>query len=192
MSKQNDEFLSLYRTYENQLRARGTEYKELEEKLNSDRMRMMRQMRNYLVHADDPGFVEISPICLKALQQMVKEESLRGELVKDHLVTPAKGSVKEGTLLSKAIYRMVMMGTATIPVYGEDKKLKGMLMLDKLAYALDKHGNVPVSASVCGPYGEIYDLVSPDTSTAINTDERFVCCTKDGTLATQYMGYLDK
>lgn len=191
MSKENEEFLSLYRTYENQLRARGVEYREVEEKTNSDRMRMMRQMRNYLVHVDDPGFVTISSTCLKALKQMIKEESLKGDLVKNHLITPAKGSAKEGTPLSKVIYRMVMMGKASIPVFDEAKHLKGILMLENAAYALDKLGNVPLTEAICGPYSDTYLLVSPDTPTDIKTDDKYVCCTKDGTLETQYMGYLD-
>lgn len=196
MSKEIDEFLSLYRTYENQLRARGTDYRAVEEELNSDRMRMMRQMRNYLCHSEDPGFIAVSPACLKVLRQMVKEESLKGDIVRNHLITPAKGSIKEGTLLSSVVYRLsvlAMLGQFEIPVYNvETKRLKGIVVLEKLAYELDRKGNIPLDENTCGPYGNVFSLVKPDDPVPEKRDNRFYCCTKDGTLDSQYMGYLDK
>lgn len=194
MSKENDEFLSLYRTYEGLLRARGVDYRAVEEELNSDRMRIMRQMRNYLSHSEDPDFIAISPVCLKALQQMVKEESLKGDIIKNHLVTPAKGSVKEGMPLSAVVYKLSLMaalGKHEIPVYDDKKQLKGIIMLERAAYMLDKQGNIPLEERTCGPYGHVFHLVRPDDPAPVKIDDKYYCCTKDGTLATQYMGYLD-
>ncbi len=196
-SKETEEFLSLYKTYEGLLKTRGTDYKTVEEELNSDRMRMMRQMRNYLCHSEDPGFIEISPVCLKTLEIMVKEETLKGDIVKKHLVTPAKGSLKEGTMLSKAVYRMsilAMIGIHELPVYNEHtKRLKGIVLLERLAWEMDKHGNVPLSEETCGAYGKVIGsrILKPDELVPENRDSGYYFCTKDGTLDTQYMGYLD-
>lgn len=196
MSKENEQFLSLYRTYEGLLRARDVEYRTVEDETNSGRMRMMRQMRNYLVHAEDPGFITISPVCVKALEQMVKDETMKGDIVKNHLVTPAKGSVKEGTLISAVIYRLsvlAMIGQFEIPVYDPNtKRLKGIVVLEKLAYEMNRQGNILLEEKTCGSYGNVFHLVKPDDPIPVNMDDKFYCCTKDGTLDSQYMGYLDK
>lgn len=199
MSKETDQFLSLYRTYEGLLRSRGTDYRAIEEGQAAQgvtRMTIMRQMRNYLAHAEDPGFVAVSPVCLKALEQMVKEERLKGDIVKNHLVTPAKGSLKEGTSLSAVVYRMsilAMAGVCELPVYDADaRRLKGIVVLEKMACELDRQGNIPLEEKTCGPYGSIFCLVKPDDPVPEDTDSRYYCCTKDGTLESQYMGYIDK
>lgn len=194
MSKENEQFLSLYKTYEGLLRARGTDYRAVEEELNSDRMRMMRQMRNYLCHSEDPGFIAISPVCIKALEKMVKEESMKGDIVKNHLVTPAKGSVKEGTMLADIVYRMsilAMTGVYELPVYDNSKRLKGIVVLERMAYEMKNKGNIPLEEKTCGAYGTYFHLVKPGDLIPEERDSLYYCCTKDGTLDSQYMGYLD-
>lgn len=199
MSKENELFLSLYRTYEGLLRARGVDYRIIEDeqiKQGGSRMTIMRQMRNYLAHSEDPGFITISPVCVKVLEKMVKEEQMKGDIVKNHLITPAKGSIKEGTLLSEAVYQLSILavkGQLEIPVYHPStKRLKGIAKLEKLAYELNKQGNVPLEEKTYGPYDKSFILVKPDELTPTKADDRFYCCTKDGTINSQYMGYLDK
>ncbi len=204
MSKEVDQFLSLYRTYEGLLRQRGIDYRTVEEQQTSQgigRMTIMRQMRNYLCHAEDPGFIAISPVCVRELEKMVKEEQMRGDIVKNHLVTPAKGSLKEDTILSHAIYRMsllAMIGVHSLPVYDDKaKRLKGIIMLERAAYELSKRGNVTIREAMCGQYGNSEIIVPPDmlTKDAIakaSYNSSYIFCTKDGTLDSQYLGYLDK
>lgn len=198
MSKETDRFLSLYRTYENLLRDHGTDYRAMEEKQTNGRMTMMRQMRNYLSHSEDPGFIAVSPLCLKVLEDMVKEESLKGDIVKGHLVTPAKGSIKEGTELSQVVYRLAKLassGILSLPVYEEGtKRLLGILTLERAAYFLDEHGNVPLDVDIMGTdghYGMEFQLVKPSDMVPEDMGDRFWCCTKDGTVGSQYMGYVD-
>ncbi len=196
MNKETDEFLSLYKTYEGLLRKRGTDYRAVEEKLNSDRMRMMRQMRNYLCHSEDPGFVIISPVCLEALKIMIKEENMnQGGMIQNYLVTPAKGSIKEGTKLSEAVYRLsvlAMKGIYELPVYDDRKRLKGVVTLERLAYEMKKQGDIPLDETKLDiTYGKGFHLVKPDDPVPEERDNKYYCCTKDGTLDTQYMGYLD-
>lgn len=195
MNRENEKFLSLYRTYEGLLRDRGTDYRETEAASGNGRMTIMRQMRNYLAHAEDPGFLTISPVCIKVLEQMVKEESLKGDIVKNHLITPAKGSIKEGTMLVDVIYRlsnMAMMGVYELPVYNaEEKRLKGIILLERAAYEMKKHGNIPLEEKTCGKYGKCFHLVKPADKTPETNDGTYYCCTKDGTLDSQYLGYVD-
>ena len=59
----NRRYLELYREYETALRAAGMDYKAVEEAADAlvgDRMRMCRQMRNYLTHSSDAGFLDVS------------------------------------------------------------------------------------------------------------------------------------
>lgn len=59
---QTTDFLALYREYESLLREQGLEYKQAEDAAEGqvqDRMRICRQIRNYLVHQEDAGFLEI-------------------------------------------------------------------------------------------------------------------------------------
>lgn len=190
------QFLSLYKTYESLLRDHGTDYRKIEEQQEGSRMTIMRQIRNYLSHAEDPGFIAISQTCLNFLERLVKEEQMKGDLIKNHLITPAKGSIKEGTPLSKVVYRLSVLalnGQFELPVYDPDtKRLKGIVALERMAYELDRQGNVLLTESTCGPYGKSFYLVKPDDLAPEKVDSRFYCCTKDGTIDTQYMGYLDK
>lgn len=190
------QFMSLYRTYEGLLRDHGTDYRTMEETQPGGRMTMMRQMRNYLSHEEDHGFIAVSSECLTYLEKLVKEEYLKDGIVKDHLITPAKGSLKEGMLISKAVLRLsslALLGTFELPVYdSETKLLKGTAVLDRLAFVLDKEGNVPLNEKVYGRYGNGFVLVKPDDKVPDNPDGRYYCCTKDGTMDSPYMGYLDK
>lgn len=199
-----NQFLSLYRTYENLLRDHGTEYRALEDgrdprivtqQIPTGRLTIMRQMRNYLSHSEDPGFLAVSPDCLLFLEKLVKEEQSKGDLVKDHLVTPAKGSLKEGMPLSEAVYRLAKnaaSGELGLPVYDpESKRLKGILMLEHAAYKLNRDTGSLLSAKEC-MLEKNFRLLSPQDPVPENLENCFYCCTKNGTLDAPYMGYLDK
>lgn len=190
------QFLSLYKTYENLLREHGKDYRSVEEAQTGQRMTLMRQMRNYLSHAEDPGFIAISPVCLSYLENLVKEEQLNGALVKDHLITPAKGSLKEGTPLTEVVYKMskyAIGGILELPVYDPDiKRFKGILTQERAAYELFKKGDISLSEEFCGPFGNCYHLVKPGDPVPEEMDNRYYICTRDGSLTSQYMGYIDK
>lgn len=198
MSKETDKFLSLYRTYEGLLRSRGTDYRTIEQEeleKGNERLTIMRQMRNYMAHREDPGFLAISPLCLRVLERMVKEEALKGDIIKNHLITPAKGSIKSGTPLGDVVYRLsnlAALGQLELPVYDpETKRLQGIVLLERMAWELKNRGNIPIEESTCGPYGNAFYLVKPDDSVPSDPGTQFYCCTKDGTLDSPYLGYLD-
>lgn len=196
MGKETDKFLSLYRTYENLLREHGTDYRAVEEKQTGGRMTMMRQMRNYLAHSEDPGFIAVSPLCLRVLEDMVKEEMLKGDIVKKHLVTPAKGSIKEGMTLSEIVYWMsktAMSGVQTKPVYNEHtSQFKGLLMLERAAYELMRLGDTAFVAETMGACMEgSYHFVKPTDPVPEHMGTDYYICTKDGTKDGRYMGYID-
>lgn len=190
------QFLSLYKTYENLLKSHGTDYRSVEDRQSGQRMTFMRQMRNYLSHAEDPGFVAVSSVCLSYLEGLVREERLKGALVRDYMVTPAKGSLKIGMRLSEAVYKFskrAMVGVLELPVYDpETKRFMGILTQERAAYALFKRGDVFLGEDACGPFGNVFHLVRPDDPVPEDMDDRYYICTRDGTFDSQYMGYLDK
>lgn len=196
MQKETEKFLSLYKTYENLLRDHGTDYRSVEEQQTNGRMTMMRQMRNYLSHAEDPGFIFISKDCLTALEDMVKKEALKGDIVKNHLVTPAKGSIKEGMFMSAVVKWMAarsMLGYQELPVYNPDtKRLKGVILLEWAAYMLECNGDHPINQERYGRYGNGFmHFLKPTDPIPENMDTDWYFCTKDGTIDSQYMGYVD-
>ena len=189
----NEQFLSRYRTYESLLKKRGTDYRTVEAEKASDRMTILRQMRNYLSHKEDPGFLAVTPLALKFLEGLIEEELRRDGLVKDHLVSPAKGSVKEGMDISEAIYLLVKNRVGSRPVYDpKTKLLKGTISLEQLAKALKQYGNVPVSEEACGRYGQDFVLVNAAAGAGAVPAPKagYVCCTRDGTISSPYLGYL--
>lgn len=190
-----ERFLSLYKTYEGLLKKRGTDYRAVEAETASDRMTILRQIRNYLSHKEDPGFLAVSPLSIRFLEGLIEGELRRDGLVKDHLISPAKGSIKEGAPLSEAIYLLVKDHADSRPVYDPKAKIvKGVLSLEQLAKALKKHGDVPVSEAVCGRYGQDIVLIKPEDGTgAVTVPEiGYACCTKNGTVTAQYLGYLPR
>ena len=63
MPNNAEKFLDAYREYETVLRAKGLDYKTVEDgadDITQNRMRINRQMRNYLTHQHDAGFLVIS------------------------------------------------------------------------------------------------------------------------------------
>lgn len=197
MEKDTEKFLSLYKTYENLLRDHGTDYRSVEEQQTNGRMTMMRQMRNYLSHAEDPGFISVSKNCLIALEDMVRKESLKGDIVKNHLITPAKGSVREGMFMSAVVKWMAarsILGYQELPVYDPGtKKLKGVILLEWAAYMLERNGDYPINQETYGKYGNLgcEYFLKPTDPIPKNMGTDWYFCTKDGTRDSQYMGYVD-
>lgn len=148
--KQNNEqtYLDLYRQYEGLLRERGTEYRNIEEMsggLKKDRMTIMRQIRNYLVHRGDSDFVKVSDKQLQFLSSLILEEELRGDLLRDHLLSIKKATVTKSESLISAITKMKRLDFYSIVVYDEEK-LWGRLDVREAALAIIKDSTATVGA----------------------------------------------
>lgn len=87
-----DSFLQLYRTYEGLLRDfKGVEPKDEEidvDDVTGGRLRMCRLFRNYFVHTQDPGFLEVSDKMGKFLSDYVDDMKTRGDVAKKHMKRP--------------------------------------------------------------------------------------------------------
>ena len=88
MATNADRFLSLYREFETLLRDDGKDYKELEESaddLLQNRLRINRQLRNYLTHNHDAGFLEISDKQIAFMEKLIFEQKSSMDILKKHI-----------------------------------------------------------------------------------------------------------
>lgn len=84
----NDKFLSVYKDFESTLRNQNIDFKELEnqgDSLISNRLRICRQIRNYLSHNNDSNFIETSRSQIKFLEEMNENQKMKDDIVKKHL-----------------------------------------------------------------------------------------------------------
>ena len=135
----SDKFLNAYKEYETLLRDRNSEYKETEDNSESEvqeRMRICRQMRNYLTHKNDPGFLEISDIQLNFINSLIYSEKLKSGTVNDMMLTPAAGTVKSSDTLKSVFRKMKKLSLDSIIVYDKDEGVKGVITIPSLIEAL--------------------------------------------------------
>lgn len=170
------EFLEAYRTYETLLRNRGIEYRQVEEASDEEtmnRMRIIRQIRNYVTHTNDPGFLTVTPVMMKWLNHKILEERLKLDLVKDHLWTMRQGALKENESLKTALDRMLKREETELPVMDETGKiLLGAASFDHLVKIFLKHPEGMLTKKEYGvwePAGEIpWDTAASDVNVQIS------------------------
>lgn len=81
-------FINSYKDYETILRANNIDPKDYEDKSDeivSNRLRICRQMRNYISHQNDPGFLEPSDLQIKFLDQQIKTLTMADDIAKKHV-----------------------------------------------------------------------------------------------------------
>ncbi len=86
--KQTEKYLAVYKDYETALRDAGIDPKAVEDAIDevtAGRLRICRQMRNYLAHNNDPGFLEISDGQIRFLEGRLKEQKMSGDIAKKHM-----------------------------------------------------------------------------------------------------------
>lgn len=186
MKKNNEQlFLDLYREYEGLLRDKGVEYRHVEdnsEGIIKDRLTIMRQMRNYLTHRHDPNFLIISDKQVEFLCGLIKEESLKGNLLQNHLISIKKGAVSINEPLSSVIAKMKKLRFTNIVVYDDEKKILGRLNIYDAALMAAQNTSATVgSIKKLGPAGITY---TPEIKIEEIQDwtNGVICCTEKGFL----------
>ncbi len=192
-------FLGHYRTYESLLREQGTDYKTVEERADDktmNRMRITRQMRNYLTHNADPAFLAVSDEQIKMLEQFILEEQQKGDLLKEHLYRPKQCACEENSPLEDVLKQMGKRKASWLPVY-EGERLQGLVNIHQVVRLFLKNPKGCLTRKEYGPYGKISLCFSANTpmdeimeQIPYRIPEQPVCCTKDGTMAGKFMGIL--
>lgn len=106
MATNVEQFLDLYRTYEQLLRADGHDPKEMEDLMagqDGERLRMCRQFRNFLSHVSDPGFIDPSEKMLRFMTDQVNTMKTAGDIVKKHIKRPDACIIREDQKVQDAI-----------------------------------------------------------------------------------------
>lgn len=185
MSAKTEQFLGLYKTYEGLVRAESEDPKAVEDAMappDGDKMRMVRQFRNFLAHTDAPGFLEPTDKMLAFLGAQVKAWSSRRDIAKKHLKSVALSICSEKDTCGEAVIKMASLKTMRLAVVLENQK-----------YALVDIWTVssmPKKAklSTVKTLKEKPAFVRPDTLMPEIDSDRVTLCTQDGTPAGKLLG----
>jgi CBS domain-containing protein len=190
----NEKLLALFREYETLLREAGKDYKQVEdaaEDFLQNRMRMVRQTRNYLTHSHDAGFVETSDKQVAFLEKLVTEEKLSGDILKKHLKTIKATSCAVDEKLFDVLQKMLKLKVGALPVVGVDGKLAGTVSMAEATRAyLDAERPKTVKLSVIKKLNKSVPCRTPETamSSVLGMEEPLVCCTDNGKMDGKFLG----
>ena len=130
-----DKFMGLYREYEQLLRASGLDPRMVEDTangLNSDRLRLCRQFRNYFAHVQDPGFLEPTDKMVRYLEGKVRELKLAGDVVKKHIKKPDVCMLSESDKVQAASEKFQKLKCSNLLVLKGDGSYGSLSVFDIL------------------------------------------------------------
>lgn len=163
MSK-NDAFLAIYREYEQLLKARGTDIPSVENSLEAskemeDKLRISRQMRNFMSHNDDPNFLNASDAQINFFNNLVYEERLKTECAKDHMRGVKSSAVTAKDKCSETLDKMIRLKVDRIVVdTGGDF---GVASIYDVAKAVQQTKTSKMSGiKLSSDYAEVYEETS--------------------------------
>ena len=185
MATNAEKFLNLYREYETLLRDAGVDYKELEEKsddLMQNRLRINRQLRNYLTHNHDAGFLEISDKQLLFMEKLIKEQKCSMDILKKHVKTVKVAACTYVDTLEDVLTKMMKLKVERLPVY-DDVCVLGFVSWTEVlkAYMSEKRPKTAKLAVVKKLDKKVVCMKSDVLmSDVFNVGENMVCCTDTG------------
>ena len=164
-------FLATYREYESIIRNNyGLDAREFEDHfttpLGTSRIRTCRQFRNYFVHENNPGFLEVTPEMYEFLAGVVEELKMKNDILKKHLKTVQTGTVLYSDKVSDVMTKLIRLKTNSIVVRCKDGSY-GVIGIHDVAKALlgskaTKVGTLKLTRDYhfAGPLDEIDSLPS--------------------------------
>ncbi len=199
MLKNTTKFTDEYRSLETALRENGTDYKTLEDgadEARQDRLRICRQMRNYIIHHQDEGFLDITDKQIRFIEEELQKQKMSGDVLKKHLKTVKTSCCTLDDLLIDVFGKMDRLSEAFIAVLSDDKHFIGILSIHdaiktytanarpKTAKVKSVRKLIPADESVFhAPTERMEDI--PDKS-----EYGFIICTEDGTPEGKVLGIL--
>lgn len=195
MATNADRFLSLYREFETLLRDDGKDYKELEESaddLLQNRLRINRQLRNYLTHNHDAGFLEISDKQIAFMEKLIFEQKSSMDILKKHIKSAKVAGCLCTDMLDDVLTKMMKLKVTRLPVYDESCVLGIVSWIDVLkAYRAEKRPKT-AKLSVVKKFDKKVICMTPDTlmSDILMTVDPsdMVCCTDSGDKKGKFLG----
>lgn len=195
MATNADRFLSLYREFETLLRDDGKDYKELEESANDllqNRLRINRQLRNYLTHNHDAGFLEISDKQIAFMEKLIFEQKSSMDILKKYIKSAKVAGCLCTDTLDDVLTKMMKLKVTRLPVYDESCVLGIVSWIDVLkAYRTEKRPKT-AKLSVVKKFDKKVICMTPDTlmSDILMTVDLsdMVCCTDSGDKKGKFLG----
>lgn len=189
----NTEFLKVYKQYESLLREQQIDIKTVEDSSDdktSNRLRICRQLRNYLSHNDDNGFIDISDEQLKFITGLYNRELMKGDIVKKHVKSPSSTTV-DSKLCIDVINMMLKLKTDCLVIELPEPYVKSTRyviydMHSVLQYFL-LHGKTSKISDVKSKVIKASCFASPDTKMCDMSDD-LIICTDDGTKTGKLIG----
>lgn len=188
MSARTDKLLAQYRTYENLVRDAGQDPKAVEDgmdEVNSSRMRMTRQFRNYLSHVQDPGFLEPTDKMLTFLDGRVSEWAMRGDVVKKHLKKPVAAVCEERETCAAGLEKLAKLRATKLVVVSKTGEYE---LCDLFALARLVAASKAAKLSTVPRLKEKPVFVAPDSDVKSVDESRVNICTSDGTKSGKLLG----
>lgn len=189
--KTNDKFLATYKDLETLLRGQFDDMQTAEASFDTtkgEKLRICRQMRNFMSHNNEPGFLIASEAQIKYLEQCVSEERLKGDIAKKHTKTI---SAYACTVTDKCIdvaTKMIKKKITVMPVFSETKtgRIFGSVSIfDVTTAAFEKKTNKIDSIKI---NTKEHLFVAPDTKVENIPRDKVVFCTSDGTDKGKVLG----
>lgn len=193
MATNAEKFLNLYREYETLLRDSGIDYKELEEKsddLMQNRLRINRQLRNYLTHNHDAGFLEISDKQIVFMEKLISEQKFSMDILKKHTKTVKAAACTCSDNLEDVMNKMIKLKVVKLPVY-DDIEVLGFVSLHDVAKAfMTEKRPKTAKLSVIKKFDKNVICMTPDTqmATVYQNATDMVCCTDTGNKKGKLIG----
>lgn len=188
MSAKTEKLLAQYRVYENLVRTAGFDPKTLEDSMDetkSNEMRMVRMFRNFLSHNQVPGFLEPTDKMLAFLDKEVQEWTMRGDVVKKHLKTPAAAVCEEKETCVAGVAKLAKLKQTKLVVVTKAGKYE---LCDIFALAAQVATSKASKISAATKLKEKPVFVTPTTLISDVDNTRVNICTSDGTETGKLLG----
>lgn len=171
----NDAFLALWTDLEQAVRRRPQEtVPDLETalqgsgyNLEANKLRICRQIRNFLVH-DDKAFITVSDPMLDFLAKLADQLKRADGVVKDHMVTPAKfGAVVDSVTVEKAAATLQAKKSDELLILDQNKMFTDCVFGKQAMAAAITKGLTGASVHDLLPYLAKVNFWSVDQNTAL-------------------------
>lgn len=189
----NERFIAVYKDFENLMKNKGIMIKDFEDSMSdsecANKLRICRQMRNYISHNSDTMFLTMSEAQIKFIENLTHEQRMFGDVVKKHLGTIAANTCKIGDKCSDVVLKMSKKSLNEFPVYTEvrGKRIFGVITIhDLIIQTLNSKTN-KISSIKKMNLNKV-NFVAPDELMENIPKDKVNFCTDDGTKNGKLLG----
>ncbi len=186
--KKEEEFIAVYKEYENTVREQGKDPKEHEETVDPStqgRLRMLRYFRNYLVHQSDPGFITVNDAQIKFLKEYTFQLKSRDDIVKKHIKSASAATCQSTDRCTDALTKCIKFKTDKIIVIDSKTGYGSVSIYDIASRILETK---TAKLSEIKPKKEFH-FIAPSVKME-NTPSGVLVCTDNGTADGKLLGVL--